>query len=163
MGHVNTVDDNKEEYTKCEYHNAILASKIQNIIMFPGVWAYTMIVDSKLIANCPIRCANIAAAECIFGPNLGALKGKTTKQASMPIIGWINGVQPSILEQYQQVVLMADIMFINKIPFLITTSCGLPFSTIEALPNHHPHCGGWPHLCHPELPLSGILHHDCSC
>jgi hypothetical protein len=51
---VNTVDDVKQEYTKQEYRDAVLARKIQNIIMFPGVRAYTKIADSKLIANCPV-------------------------------------------------------------------------------------------------------------
>ena len=105
MGPLNTVADRKREYTKWEYRDAVLTRKIQNIIMFPGTWAYTKIADSKLIANCPIGWADIAAAEHIFGPNLGALKGKTVKRGSVPVGGGIDGVPPSILEQYQQVVL----------------------------------------------------------
>ena len=35
--HINTVNDRKHEYTKCEYHDAVLAHKIQNIIMFLGM------------------------------------------------------------------------------------------------------------------------------
>jgi hypothetical protein len=62
-------------------------------------------------------------AEWIFSPNLGALNGKTTKQATVPVAGRIDGVPPNILQRYQAVVLAVDIMFINKIPFLITTSC----------------------------------------
>ena len=96
--HVNMVANRKQEYTKCEYRDAVLARKIQNIIIFPGVRAYTRIADSQLIANCPIGRADIAAAERIFGPNLGALKGKTAKQASVPIPGRIDGVPPSILQ-----------------------------------------------------------------
>jgi hypothetical protein len=113
----------KCEYTKCEYHDAILARKIQNKIMFPSVRAYTKIADSQLIANCPIGHTDIAVAERIFSPNLGALNGKTTKQATVPVAGRIDGVPPNILQRYQAVVLAVDIMFINKIPFLITTSC----------------------------------------
>jgi hypothetical protein len=44
-------------------------------------------------------------------------------------------VPPSILQWYQQVVLAIDIMFVNKIPFLVTTSRGLHFGTVENLPN----------------------------
>jgi hypothetical protein len=133
--HVNTVAERQSEYTKREYRDVVLARKIQNIIMFPGVRAYTKIADSQLIANCLIGCADIAAAEWIFGPNLGALKGKTTKQTSVPVTGRINGVPPSILERYQNVIIAVDIMFVNKIPFLITTSRGLHFGTVENLPN----------------------------
>jgi hypothetical protein len=132
---VNTVEDRKEEYTKREYHDALLARKIQNIIMFPGVRQFTKIADSKLIPNCPIGRADIAAAERIFGPNLGALKGKTVNRPSVPVAGRIEGVPPSILERYQQVVVSIDIMFVNKIPFFITVSRGLHFGTVENLLN----------------------------
>jgi hypothetical protein len=132
---VNTVEDHKEEYTKREYRDALLARKIQNIIMFPGVRQFTKIADSKLIPNCPIGRADIAAAERIFGPNLGALKGKTVNRPSVPVAGCIEGVPPSILERYQQVVVSIDIMFVNKIPFFITVSRGLHFGTVENLLN----------------------------
>jgi hypothetical protein len=103
--------------------------------MFPGVQAYTKIADSKLITNCPIGRHAIAAAERIFGPNLGALKGKTVKCGSVPVVGHIEGVPPSILERYQHTVLAVDIMFVNKIPFLITVSRGLHAGTVKNLAN----------------------------
>jgi hypothetical protein len=34
---INTVEDLRKEYTKQEYQDAVLARKVQNIIMFPGV------------------------------------------------------------------------------------------------------------------------------
>lgn len=52
--HINTVNDHRQEYTIREYHNAVLARKIQNILMYPGVRAYAKIANSQLIANCPI-------------------------------------------------------------------------------------------------------------
>jgi hypothetical protein len=74
---INTVEDCKQECTKREYHDAVLARKVQNIVMFPRVHEYTKITDSKLITNCPVGWANIMAAERIFRTNLGALKGKS--------------------------------------------------------------------------------------
>ena len=121
---------------KCEYHDAILARKIQNILMFPSIRGFTKIADSQLIANLPIGWADIAAAERIFGPNLGALKGKTPKHRSVPIGGKTDGVPPPILKRFQMVVLALDLMFVNKIPFLITVSRGLHFGTVKSLPNH---------------------------
>jgi hypothetical protein len=53
----------------------VLAQKIQNIIMFPGVCEYTKLANSKLIANCLVGHVDIMAAERIFGTNVGALKG----------------------------------------------------------------------------------------
>ena len=91
-------------------------------MMFPAVRMYTKLADTKLIANCPIGRADIMAAKRIFGPNLGALKGKTTHQSAIPVAGRIEGVPPTILERYQQAILAIDIMFVNKIPFFVTTS-----------------------------------------
>ena len=92
-------------------------------------------MDSQLIANFPIGHADITAAEQIFGPNLGALKGKTLKHRSVPVAGTIKGVPPTILERFQEVVLAIDLMFVNKVPFLITVSRGLHFGTVEFLTN----------------------------
>ncbi len=39
-----------------------------------------------------------------------------------------------ILERYQVVVLTADIMFVNKVPFLVSQSRGLNLLTAEFLP-----------------------------
>ena len=104
--------------------------------MFLGVCRSTKIVESQLIANLSIVRADITTAECIFGPNLGALKGKMPKHQSVPVDGKIDGVPPSILEHFQKVVLAIDLMFVNIVPFLITVSCGLHFGTVESLPNH---------------------------
>ena len=93
-------------------------------------------MDSQLIANLPVGRSDIVAAECIFGPNLGALKGKTPKHRSVPVAGATDGVPPSILNQFQEVVLAIDLMFVNKLPFLITVSRGLCFGTVEFLNNH---------------------------
>jgi hypothetical protein len=134
---INTVEDLQKEYTKQEYQDAVLARKVQNIIMFPGVQEYMKIEDSKYIDNCPVGRAGIAvAAERIFRTNLGALKGKTIYQPGIPVSGRIDGVPPSILELYQKVTLSIDIVFVNKIPFLLTIARGLCFGTVENLTDH---------------------------
>jgi hypothetical protein len=38
---------------------------------------YIRIADRNLMPNCPVTCRDILAAEDIFEPNLGSLKGKT--------------------------------------------------------------------------------------
>jgi hypothetical protein len=99
------------------------------------VRAFTKIADSQLLANCPIGSTGIAAAEQIFGPNLGALKGKTIKRSSILVSSCIDGVPHNLLQRFQQVILAINIMFVNKIPFLITASRGLHFGTVKNLPN----------------------------
>jgi hypothetical protein len=132
---INLVDDIKGEYTKQEYRDAALARKVQNIMMFPNTHAYSRIVDSNQLANCPVKRSDIMATERIFGPNLGGLKGKTVYRAGTPVIGRIDWIPPNIRDRYQQVVLGVDIMIMNKIPFLITVAHGLHIGTVEVLNN----------------------------
>ena len=45
-------------------------------------------------------------------------------------------IPPDILSLYHSVTLCMDIMFINKMPFLVTISCNIKFGTVELLLNH---------------------------
>ena len=43
-------------------------------------------------------------------------------------------VPPDILKLHKSVTIAADLMFVNKVPFLVTTSRKIYFGTVEVLP-----------------------------
>ena len=47
----------------------------------------------------------------------------------------VDGVPPEIIKAHHSIVLAMDIMFINKIAFLVPISRNLKFGTVKALPN----------------------------
>jgi hypothetical protein len=104
-------------------------------MMHPGVHEYMNIMDKNLIQNMPVTHDDIHATEDIFGFNLGSLKGKTVSHPSVPVMGKIDGVPLEIKKKYQLITLAMDIMFVNKIPFLLTISHGLHFGTAENMPS----------------------------
>ena len=68
--------------------------------------------------------------------NLGSLKGKTTRtKLSRVIIGTYNELPTDILEKYSDVTLAVDIMYINEIPLVMTTSRAIHFGTAELIKN----------------------------
>jgi len=87
----------------------------------------------------PIEPASyIAAAEDLFGLDIGALKGKTTWQPPHKFMVPIVVVPRHILDQYHEVTLSIDIIFINRIPLFITVLHHLRFRTAELVPNCWP-------------------------
>ena len=73
---INTVDDNKSRYTNADYSHAQLAHTIQWMIGHHSTCDFVHFMYNNLIPNCPITRQDILAAEHIFGPNLGSLKGR---------------------------------------------------------------------------------------
>jgi len=83
---INTVGSNKNKYIVKEYANACKAHSIQDIIRRPNTKEYIEYVEKRLILNYPITKCNILRAEDISGPNLGSIKGKTTRKAPSKVI-----------------------------------------------------------------------------
>ena len=101
-------------YTKREVIEAKAARETftDRLAFMPSSTAIAMI--SKGIMNCPVTSTAIRNADAIFGPSIPALKGKTQKKASVAA-GQIVAPRVSQVEQ----VLGIDIMFVEKIPFLL--------------------------------------------
>ena len=138
LSFVTTVHGQGDRYTRRAYEHAQGPQCLQNIIMRPASHHMSDIAISHL-RNCPITKEDVQAADDIFGPNLGSLKGKTVWCPNKHVQAGSSSVPRRILEIHQDVVLSVDIMFVNKIPFLVTSSHNICFSTVESLPNHQVH------------------------
>jgi len=91
--------------------------------------------DRKLPAKLPGHESNILVAENIFGPDVGSLKGKTTRKNPHAVKQVVEPLEPSVMRHYRCVTLCADVMFVNSIPFLVTVSWHIKFGTIQPIAN----------------------------
>ena len=132
---ITTVWDQADHYTHraCEHAQAVW--RLQNIIMRPASHHMSDIAISHL-HNYPFTKEDIWTTDDIFGPNLGCLKGKTVWHPNNHVQATTSRVTHSILKLHREMVLSMDIMCMNKIPFLVTLSRNLRFSTLESHPNH---------------------------
>jgi hypothetical protein len=136
MAFINMVEDKKAKYSNEDYQRAMLARKTQVLIGRPSTREYIRIVQNGHLPNCPIHREDILAAEDIFGPEVGSLKGKTTRMKAPKVEeDRYDGVPAPILSRYHDVTLCVDIMFVNKIPFVVTMSKHIRFITVEAIAN----------------------------
>ena len=132
---INTVENNKTKYTIKAYSDAVRARSLQNIIGRPSTQDYIKYVERNMIPNCPVNKADILRAEDIFGANIGSLQGKTVRKKSARIVTTIHELPTEIVQRYGEVTIEADIMYINGIPFVVTTSRHIHFCTAELIKN----------------------------
>jgi hypothetical protein len=79
---VNTVSENKSRYTNEDDLNAMKAGQLQIQIGRPSTADFIRIVTRNQLPNCPITKADMLAADHIFGPDVGSLKGKEQTSSS---------------------------------------------------------------------------------
>ena len=82
---------------------------------------------------------DVKNAEKIFGKDISALKGKTTRSKPVPVKTDTVAIPRALKVQHQKIELCADIMFVQNIPFLQLSrnksATELPRQSQIALPN----------------------------
>ena len=134
---VNTVKDNQTRYTKAECDRAALARELQIKIGRPSTRDFIKYVNNNLLPNCPVTKRDIEAADDIFGPDVGSLKGKTVRRAPVKVNTdqTYTPLPRSVFERYQDVTLCGDVMHVNRIAFFVSRSRNIGFGTVEEIPN----------------------------
>jgi hypothetical protein len=79
---------------------------------------------------------DVLAAEDIFGQNVSGLKGKTMQTKPVAVSGAVVPLPMGIMEKYQSVTLGFDLMYVNKVTFLVTFSRHIHFGMVERLGSH---------------------------
>jgi hypothetical protein len=130
---ITTVADKRSNYTNRAYLRAVNARNIQKMIERPSTREFIKIVENKLLANCPINRQDILAAEDIFGPDIGSLKGKTVRKGTTHVEMPFTSIPAALMSRYRDVIIGADIMFVNKLPFMVTISRNIKFCTAELI------------------------------
>ena len=94
----------------------------------PSEQDFENMVRSNTIVNCPVTFDNVKNTNLIFGPDITSLKGKSVRRKPASIVTDCIEIPRGILESSKDVEVSTEIMFINKVLFLVSISRGLKFS-----------------------------------
>jgi hypothetical protein len=115
-----------------------------SMIGAPTAHEYQGLVRLNLLPDCPITNADIVNAHKIFDTDLANLRGKTVRRQPEHVSGEIIDIPQQILDNQSNVTLAADVMFVNGVPFLVSSSRNINLTTIEHARN----------VLHPSLVTS---------
>jgi hypothetical protein len=130
-----TVEDTMAPFNKRQILGADKARTFNACIAFPSLPDYKWILRSGQVDECPVSMEDAEIAQKIWGPSIASLKGKTVCTKAVPVKTDIVQVPVKIRDLHQEVTLTIDVFFVNKIPFLITLSGKITFTTVTHLSN----------------------------
>jgi hypothetical protein len=132
---VDSVAENKIGYTKREFEGAKQARKLYHTLGCPTVENFKHILRQNIIKNCPVTIGDVSTAERIFGPDIGTLRGKSTRKVPVPEKTDKIEIPNELKEMHKVLTLCIDIMFINGMPMLTSIDRSIRFRALIALDN----------------------------
>jgi hypothetical protein len=130
---VNTVSENKEGFTKRQIKGAELARTLYKTLSYPSMQDFKWVIRSNHIKDFPVTVQDIDVALKIWGKNIVALKGKTTRSKTIPVARDYVKVPLELMKLHKEVFMMTGILFVNKNPFFLTLSRKITFTAINHL------------------------------
>ncbi|KAI2501302.1 Reverse transcriptase (RNA-dependent DNA polymerase) [Fragilaria crotonensis] len=132
---VSTVAENKRMFTPREIRNADLARDLYRKIGRPNEAEFQSILRRNLIRNCPVTPDDARRALIIYGPDIAALKGKTTHAPPAPRAPTFVAVPlpAPVLLHHRNVTLCVDLFFVQGLPFFHTISRDIGFRTVAPI------------------------------
>jgi hypothetical protein len=133
---ISTVKENRVDFTEREFQGAKQARRPMRVLSCPTPEHLRNFICQNLAKDCPITLTDVNNAEKIFDPDVGALKGKSTRSKLVPIKEDVVAIPKGVTEQHSKLVLHFDLMFINGFPLLTCIDGSIQFRT--TIPLHRP-------------------------
>ena len=140
MQFVTTLEENKTFYTPRQFERAKMARDLYHAVGTPSIEDFKAIIKINAIKNNPVTTDDILLAEKIFGPDIGTLKGKTTRRKPMPVISDYIEIPKELIEAQREVTLCMDAMKVNGLWFLTTISRNIYYRTAQYVESQTVNC-----------------------
>ena len=131
-----TVNDNKALFNKRELKRANDAMKLYEAVRRPGYKSFYDMLQQSLIKNYNITAQDAKNVFRIYGPDEGAIRGKTTRSTPKKVITQdLYQLPKDFYNKYRYVTIAIEIFFFDLTPYLLKISRDIHFCTVEKLEN----------------------------
>ena len=106
---------------------------MMHLLGFPSERDFENMVRLSMIVNCPITFDDVKNAKFTLGTDITSLKDKSVRRKPASVVTDYVDIPKEIRESRKELEVSTDIMFVNKLMFLVSIRRGLKFTTIEYL------------------------------
>jgi hypothetical protein len=131
---VNTLKDNKKFFTPRQFERAKIARALFHSLGCPSLKNLKGAIRRHLIQDNPVTTNDVDLAEHILGPDVGTVKGKTTRRKPLPIIDEHIEIPEELISVQEDITLAIDGITINSLKFLSTISRNIYYRTVHYMP-----------------------------
>ncbi len=127
------VRGNYKGFTKWEIDKVKETRRLQGMIGSPSVKEYESMTkqqNNNILRNSKITFADMADAKVIFGPSLSRLKGVLVRTKPPRESNYLSVLKEAV-ERSRLVEIVADVMFIYRLPFTISLLHQICFVTAQ--------------------------------
>ena len=89
----------------------------------------------NLVKNNPVTVDDIKLAESIYGPDIGVLKGKTTRSKPAPVVRDLVDVPKLLVKRNKKVKICFDVLTVCGLHFMASISKNLMYCTCKYIPD----------------------------
>jgi hypothetical protein len=132
---IETVRRNMQGFTLEQFTKAKGACDALAMMAHPPDKKMKHLLSSNNVTNMPFTSADFTNGRVLFGPDRGAIRGKTTRKKPSRVRPVLITIPQQLYERLRDVILTADVMFANGLPFFVTLSRDIKLRTIEYLPS----------------------------
>jgi hypothetical protein len=129
--------ENREGHTQREFDRARKARTFYHVVGSPIIQNNKAIIWMNTFKNCPVIVADVDLAEKIFGPDLGTIKGKSTRHASEPVMEDLIEIPPELKAQHKDLTFCMDLMFVNGMPLFTGVDRSIKYRTAVPIKSRH--------------------------
>jgi hypothetical protein len=136
---VQTINENSLFFTQRQIEAAQRVRNLYEMIGGPSYTDFMAIIKNSLLQNINITVKDVEHAERILGKELGSIQGKTVRARPDVVVTDYIKVPPDIVELHCNITISMDILNIDRIQFLITTSRDTQFMMVDWLESKDKH------------------------
>ena len=118
-------------YLQNQQMKAKRARKLMQALGTPTTTDLKAMLRMNLIRNCDVKTEDVNLAEKVYGPDLGNIKGKSTRNKPAPITSDLIEIPDELLRVQEDVTLSMDGLTVNGLNFLTAISHNIYYISIH--------------------------------